>query len=284
MKFTKYHALGNDYLIYTGVEDFSLSKEEIARICDRRFGVGSDGLLLLGDSTNEKFELRIINPDGSEAEKSGNGLRIFSRYLWDLGLVGDDSFYICTKGGFVLSQVLAKGRCVEISMGKADFSSAAVGFSTNCEQVINYPVEVLGQRLSINAVSMGNPHCVVFLDEITEKVAKQIGPELERHPLFLHRTNVQFVKIINRNNIEVEIWERGAGYTLSSGTSSCAAVAASFLHRYCDQDVCVHMPGGNLEIHIDDDFNVVMRGAVTRIGSIEVDSECLEVQSTYSHK
>lgn len=184
MKFTKYHALGNDYLVYSGADEFCLSKDEVVRICDRRYGVGADGILFLERLDNEKVVVRILNSDGSEAEKSGNGLRILSKYLWDIGFVSKKPFQLHTQGGVVSSKVLDQGRCVEVSMGKANFSSSNIGMSTYKDQVINYPVEVLDQVLNINAVSMGNPHCVVFVDEISQKITKRLGPILEKIHFF----------------------------------------------------------------------------------------------------
>ena len=275
MKFIKYQALGNDYLVYDEPGELPLQTSEISRICDRHYGIGADGIMVLADRKSDGFGLRIVNPDGSIAEKSGNGLRIFSRYLWDRGYVGEREFSIFTPGGAVSSRVSADGRRVEVAMGRANFSSAAVPVEVAADRALDVPVTIHGQLLRINAVSMGNPHCVTFMDHVDADIAKQLGPELERHRLFTRRTNVQFVKVIDRKNIQVEIWERGAGYTLSSGTSSCAAVAVSRLYDYCDDEVCVHMPGGQLNIRVGNNYDVTMRGAVQLVGSVDIAPECL---------
>jgi diaminopimelate epimerase len=274
VKFRKYQALGNTYLVLLDGQEFSLEGPEISRVCDWRYGIGADGILLPGRRDNG-FAIRIINPDGSEAEKSGNGLRIFSRYLWDTAQLDDEKFDIATAGGRVVSQVLEQGRSVEISMGRANFSSAAVPINVDTERTFNFPIEVRGIPLRINAVSMGNPHCVVFMDQVNPELAQSLGPELERHPLFPERTNVQFVRVIDRSNIQVEIWERGAGYTLSSGTSSCAAASVAHLHGFCDKAISVHMPGGIMQIGVGENFEILMRGPVQFIGTVELDPECL---------
>jgi diaminopimelate epimerase len=277
MQFIKYHALGNDYLVYAEDAPFTLGVEHIRRVCDRHYGLGADGILVMPARTGSHFQLRIINPDGSEAEKSGNGLRIFARYLHDHAWVAQAWFDILTPGGLVAARVAPDGRSVEVRMGRADFSAPAVPVNVPAERAIGWPVQLEGPggpTLRINAVSMGNPHCVVFPEEVSADVARRLGPLLEQHPLFPRRTNVQFVKVLDRQQLRVEIWERGAGYTLSSGTSSCAAASVSRLLGLCDADVQVRTAGGCLRVHVDDDWQVVMQGAVQRIGQANVDAEC----------
>ncbi|CAB3772916.1 diaminopimelate epimerase [Burkholderia sp. MSh2] len=274
MQFVKYHALGNDYLVYADDAKFALNTEQIRRVCDRHHGLGSDGILVLEARTSTQFKLRIVNPDGSDAEKSGNGLRIFSRYLRDRSWVQDEWFDILTPGGLVGARVAQDMRSVEVRMGRADFAAQAVPVSVPAAEAIDWPLALNGMNLRINAVSMGNPHCVVFLDDVSSEQARLLGPQIERHALFPRRTNVQFVKVLDRHNLRIEIWERGAGYTLSSGTSSCAAAAVSRLHGFCEADVVVHTAGGRLRVRIGDDWQVVMQGAVQRIGCLSVDDEC----------
>jgi diaminopimelate epimerase len=274
MQFIKYHALGNDYLVYADDSRFDLNVAQIRRVCDRHYGLGADGILVLEERTPSHFKLRIINPDGSDAEKSGNGLRIFSRYLRDRSWVQNGWFEILTPGGLVGSRVSLDGRSVEVRMGKADFAAQSVPIDVPAAQAIDWPLQLNGKNLRINAVSMGNPHCVVFPDEVTSEQARLLGPQLERHALFPRRTNVQLVKVLDRRNLQIEIWERGAGYTLSSGTSSCAAAAVSCLRGLSDADVVVHTAGGRLRVQIGDDWQIVMQGAVQRIGRLNVDAEC----------
>lgn len=278
MKFIKYQALGNDYLVFEHSQVFEYTAHEISKICDRHYGIGSDGILFMDISRKDDFYLRILNPDGSEAEKSGNGLRIFSRYLWDSGMVGEERFQINTNGGLVTSQVSAKGQFVKVDMGKANFSMSEANMLANPvnERMINFPLELDGKEVLVNLVSMGNPHCVVFQDKVDSLLAQTMGPVLEAHPIFLHKSNVQFVEYIDRNNIKIEIWERGAGYTYSSGTSSCAAASVCVLKGICDSFVNVHMPGGAMEVQVDESYGVTMGGAVSRVGTVELDSEIFD--------
>ncbi|MFJ3260114.1 diaminopimelate epimerase [Pseudomonas sp. NPDC086581] len=272
MNFVKYQALGNDYLVYSGAAPFALTAAQISRVCDRHHGIGSDGILVANHS-DAAFGLRILNPDGSEAEKSGNGLRIFSRYLWDCGLVAGHPFDIVTAGGTVTSQVSDEGRTVEVSMGRAEFACAKIPVQIDAPEALNYPLTIDGVALKINAVSMGNPHCVVFVEQTSRELACRLGPRLENHPLFPRRTNVQFVQQLSRDALRVEIWERGAGYTLSSGTSSCAAASVARRLGLCDEHIDLHLAGGLLKIRVADDFQVTMRGAVQRVAGIDLDPE-----------
>ncbi len=267
MKFWKYHALGNDYLVLDP-EDLPapLTVEQIKAICHRNFGVGSDGILL-GPLPSKKalFALRIFNPDGSEAEKSGNGLRIFSRYLWDRKMVGTEEFAIETAGGAVKATVFDGGMMVRVEMGKVSFWSDKIPVAGPKREVINETISAGGREFTFCAATVGNPHCVLPLPEISADLARQFGPLLEVHPDFPKRTNVQFLKVLDRRNIRIEIWERGAGYTLASGTSSSAAAAVAHRLGFCDRAIAVHMPGGRLAIEIGKDFDILMTGPVTKV-------------------
>lgn len=278
MKFSKYHALGNDYIVmepkhFRG----ELSVQAIQRICHRNFGVGSDGILW-GPLPSKKapFGLRIFNPDGSEAEKSGNGLRIFSRYLWDQKLVKGEQFAIETPGGLVKSVVRENGKMVQVEMGRVTFWSNEIPVAGARREVINEKVTVGGKTFTFCAASVGNPHCVLPMGEISAEMAREYGPLLEVHANFPNRTNVQFLKVLDRGNIQIEIWERGAGYTLASGSSSSAAAAVAHKLGLCDSDITVHMPGGNLSIQIGKDFSILMTGPVTRVSEGEMFEEMLQ--------
>ena len=275
MIFSKYHALGNDYLVLDPrVQPLSLTPERIRAICDRHYGIGSDGVLIGPlPSASANFALRIYNPDGSEAEKSGNGLRIFCRYLWDRTLVSGNPFSIETKGGIVQAEVLDSGERIRIEMGKVSFQSTDIPVAGRPREVLREPITVNGRTFLFCAATIGNPHCIIPLDDITPSLAKQYGPLLENHPLFPNRTNVQFLKVPDRRNIQIEIWERGAGYTLASGSSSCAAAAVARKLGLCDREITVHMPGGRIEVSIDNDFRVVMTGPVTRVAEGELSEE-----------
>ncbi len=221
----------------------------VRRLCDRHFGVGADGVLVpVAPPAGSDFALAIWNPDGSEAEKSGNGLRIFARFLFDRGRVGTEPFHVATKGGRVRCQVRAGGARSVVEMGRARFAG---------------PDETLVLRdgpLRVTVLSVGNPHCVVRLDEISPALVRRLGPELETHARFPERTNVQLVKVLARNRIQLEIWERGAGYTLASGSSSCAAAAAAVRWGACDREITVSMPGGALAVDVGPDFELTLEG------------------------
>ncbi|HUU27098.1 MAG TPA: diaminopimelate epimerase [archaeon] len=267
MKFYKYHGLGNDYLVLDPAETVKeLSIEQIRLICHRNYGVGSDGLLIGPFSgQGRRFVLRVMNPDGSEAEKSGNGIRIFSRYLWDKGRVKDEPFEIMTKGGAVRSQVKGKGIQVTVEMGQACFRADKIPVAGEPREVLNEEISAPGRKFRFSAATIGNPHCVILCEEVTKEEACKYGPVVETDARFLNRTNVQFMKVLDRNNIRIEIWERGAGYTLASGSSSCASAAVAHRLDLCDKEITVHMPGGKLEITIGDNYMVTMTGPVARV-------------------
>ncbi len=268
MKFTKYHALGNDYLVLDPADGKGTipTGEQIRRICHRNYGIGSDGILFgPGKASGYDFSLRIFNPDGSEAEKSGNGLRIFSRYLWDRGLVSDRPFTILTSGGSVTAQVGAYGKTVTVEMGKVSFDSTKIPVAGPAREVLNETITIAGKTLNYCSATIGNPHTVVICGEISEEMARRLGPLIETDERFPNRTNVQFMKVLNRETIQIEIWERGAGYTLASGSSSSAAAAVAYRLGLCDSHIEVKMPGGIIQITIGKDLAVQMKGPVTRI-------------------
>jgi diaminopimelate epimerase len=276
MNFFKYHALGNDYLVLDP-KTFApeLNERNIRRICHRNFGVGSDGILH-GPLPSERapFRLRIFNPDGSEAEKSGNGLRIFCRYLFDQKLVAEnEEFLVDTLGGVVRATVFDSGRMVRVDMGKVSFWSDEIPMTGPRREVLREDLVVRDRTFSVCAATVGNPHCVILLPEISEELARGYGPHIEIHPSFPRRTNVQFMEVKDRKNVRIEIWERGAGYTLASGSSSSASAAVARKLGLIDPSVTVHMPGGTLSIEIADDFSIRMTGPVTKVAEGTVAAE-----------
>jgi diaminopimelate epimerase len=274
MKFYKYHALGNDYIILDPAEFGQLTEERICRLCHRNYGIGSDGILYgPADTEQADFALRIFNPDASEAEKSGNGLRIFARYLWDVGKVRNDEFTISTIGGIVKARVHNNGHKVTIDMGKVSFKSTEIPVTGAPREVINEKMQIAGETLTYTAATIGNPHCVILSDEISEARTRTLGTLIENLPLFPNKTNVQFMKVLDRSNIRIEIWERGAGYTLASGSSSCAVAATAHRLGLCDANVTVHMPGGEIEIAISSNFSITMTGAVTKVAGGMISEE-----------
>lgn len=274
MKFSKYQALGNAYLAVPGHQ--ALDPKVIERLCNRHYGVGSDGVLVGPiQSSRADFRLRIFNPDASEAEKSGNGLRIFCRYMWDNGLVTKNPFTIETAGGLVRAEVLDAGRVIRINMGAVSFLSEDIPVVGAQREVIMEDIQLAGASFKFCAATIGNPHCVIPVEEANSSLANRYGPIVERHANFPNGTNVQFLQILDRGNIRIEIWERGAGYTLSSGSSSCASAAVAYKLGMCGPNIVVHMPGGTIDIEIDASYNVAMTGPVVHICDGEVSDECL---------
>jgi diaminopimelate epimerase len=270
MQFSKYHALGNDYLVINPSHHAGLlSATEIIRICDRNFGLGSDGILWgpLPARDGAPFALRIFNPDGSEAQKSGNGLRIFCRYLFDQGLVQHMPFKVHTKGGIVEATVHGAGRSVTVDMGAVSFESARIPVAGPPREVIRESLRVGGEILTFTSATIGNPHCVVERPNTSTADVHRLGPLIEVDALFPERTNVQFLNVIDRRNIAIEIWERGAGYTLASGSSASASAAVARRLGLVDDEVSVRMPGGIIEIKIGENYEVTMTGPVTKIAN-----------------
>jgi len=273
--FNKYHALGNDYIVITPNEfDGELTPEIVRLICHRNYGIGSDGILYGPfDDPACDFALRIYNPDGSEAEKSGNGLRIFTRYLWDQGAIDNRTVSIKTAGGPVTAQIRRQGKIITVDMGQVSFDSCKIPVTGAAREVINETIDLKGQILEYCAATIGNPHCVVLRPEVSADEARKWGPLIESDPRFPNRTNVQFMQILDRSNIRIEIWERGAGYTLASGSSSSAAAAVAHRLGLCDHNISVYMPGGKIEIEIGSDFAISMTGGVTRVATGTLDPE-----------
>ena len=283
MRFFKYHALGNDYLVMNPADYPGWTQptaEQIRAICHRHCGAGSDGILW-GPlrATKAQFGLRIFNPDGSEAEKSGNGLRIFSRYLFDRKLATEKSFTIETPGGVVESRVMQRGQLVAVDMGRVTFQSDQIPVAGPVREVMNEKFTIQGREFTYCAAGIGNPHCVVVLPEISPALACQYGPAIEVHPNFPNRINVQFLRVIDRQNLRIEIWERGAGYTLASGSSSSASAAVAHKLGLVEAKLTVHMPGGQIGIEIAPDFAIRMTGPVTRVAEGRLDAELFSHQT-----
>ncbi len=268
--FVKSHGLGNDYIILDAEKlDFPLNEFAIRKICDVHYGIGSDGILLYTGKIGNQYGLRIFNPDGSEAEKSGNGLRIFAKFLYDYQYTSNKNFEIHTVGGIVRANIEkiieGKVQLITIDIGQATFQSKSIPVVTAETECFNYPLTIGEKIFNIHCVSVGNPHCVIFSDNLNDQEVLTYGPLIEKHPIFPKRINVQFVKPLSRNEIEMLIWERGAGYTLASGSSSCAAVAAAYKKGIVDKEVVVNMPGGKLIITLDENWNIRLCGSASQI-------------------
>jgi diaminopimelate epimerase len=268
--FVKSHGLGNDYIVMLKDERTpSLTVRNIRLLCDRNYGVGSDGILLL-EKDSPPFGLRIFNPDGSEAEKSGNGLRIFSKFLYEYGFAKEKEFLIDTAGGRVRSSVRTdqSGRVtsVLVEMGTYTFDPAVVGIKERNTPLIEEAISLDGKvSVTGSAVSVGNPHFVFFVEKIDEPFIREFGTLIEHHPLFPRRINTQMVRVVGPNEIEIRIWERGAGYTQASGSSSCAAASCAVFLGKVKSPVTVRMPGGTLLIEVGEKGDLRMEGPVEEV-------------------
>lgn len=271
--FFRGHGLGNDYIVMDPKElTFKLSPKNIKAICDRNWGLGSDGILARVPSKKADFGLRIYNPDGSEAEKSGNGLRIFARYLHATGKTKKKHFTVETKGGLVTIDLHVDrhgdASAVTVEMGQATFKPAALPCTMAIDELIQQPVDAAGRALTFTGVSVGNPHCVVFKqagESWSREDLLKLGPVLENHSLFPKRTNVQLAVPTGPKEIFILIWERGAGETQASGSSSCAAASAAVRLGLVKSPVTVKMPGGTLNIDVAKDFALTMKGPVAEV-------------------
>jgi len=265
MKFTKMHGLGNDHII------IDLFKENIpdpgefaARMCDRHFGVGADGLILVGPSDKYDFRMRVINSDGSEAEMCGNGIRCLARYVVETGLTDKNEFVTeSMRGPHTQKVFLDNGTFlgVRTSMGSPVLRRSLIPMTgKDSEQVINEEFEVDGKLYNITLVNAGNPHCVVFVDNVNTVDLQSIGPKFEHHPLFPKRINTEFVQVLDRNNLRMRVWERGCGETLACGTGATASVVAAILNGLTFDTVAVHLAYGDLIIEWKDHKELYMTG------------------------
>lgn len=266
----KYHGLGNDYLIYDPNRNAcELQERQVEALCRRNLGVGADGILYGPFFDGDKMRVRIFNPDGSEAEKSGNGIRIFSKYLKDMGYVTKESYVLYTKAGETRVTFLnEQGDLMRVDMGYPQFVAQdipVVGFEG---EIVNEAIFFCDNFYNATCVSLGNPNCVLMLEEVSRKKAMQLGPYVEKSRYFPNRINMQLCQVLDRENIQIEIYERGAGYTYASGTGACAAAAASHKMGFVDDRVTVHMHGGELLVEFAADGRIDMTGPVVYIGSI----------------
>lgn len=269
----KGHGLGNDYIAVDPAElDFELGARSVRALCDRHRGVGADGVLALARSERAHFGLRIFNPDGSEAEKSGNGLRIFASYLFATRRTRRRELRIETPGGIVsVSLRLDDDGEVDrakVVIGHASFRPRLLPCTLDVPELVDQPLTVAGRDLRFNGVSVGNPHCVVFADSgraWARDDLLELGPALESHAIFPQRANVQLAEVTGPRTLRLLIWERGAGETLASGTSACAAAAAGVRLGLVKSPVAVHAPGGGLEVAVDEQFDLTLDGEVAEV-------------------
>lgn len=259
--FFKGHGLGNDYIVLrAGALGFRLDARAIRLICDRHLGIGSDGILLHERSGRADARMRVLNPDGSEAQKSGNGARIFALYLYRYGLPRRRAYRLETAGGPVVARVLGNGRAFTVDMGSATFDSRALPMRGPRRQAVRERLSAGGRSLTFTGVSVGNPHAVFYMPRLDPALLRRIGPLVENHRMFPERTNVQFARARSRGRVEAIIWERGAGETMASGSSACAVAAAGRRLGLLGDRVTVVMPGGTLAIGLDDAWRITMTG------------------------
>jgi diaminopimelate epimerase len=279
--FVKMHGLGNEYIVLESTYiDFPLTEQAIMRLCNIHFGIGSDGIVMKVPSAKADFGFRVYNPDGSEAEKSGNGLRIFCKYLYDYGYAKAGQFSVETLTDIVYAEIVeeerGKARLIRVDMGKAIFASKDIPVNSDLPEFIGQKIIAGDKEYEVNCVSVGNPHCVVIKKDLDENEIRTYGPLLENHSLFPNRINVQFAKVLSDHDAQIMIWERGAGYTLASGSSSCAASSILVKRGLIKGDLTMHMKGGTLKIEIDKNWNIRMTGEVREIARGVLGRELLE--------
>ncbi len=278
MEFTKMHGLGNDFIVVYGEQELPHNASELAvNLCHRFFGIGADGLVYILPSDVADFRMRIINSDGSEAEQCGNAIRCVAKYVYDHGYVTKDQITIETLGaGAQHVQLKVKDGNVDkvtVDMGEPVLDGVQIPTTLKANPIVNYPLEVEGQEFHFTAVSMGNPHCVIYVEDAASIDLGKWGPPLEVHPFFPKKVNVEFATVQDRNHVDMRVWERGAGPTLACGTGACATLVSSVLNGKTDRSAWISLKGGDLFIEWNEDDNhVYMTGpaSVVYTGKIEV--------------
>jgi len=271
LAFTKMHGIGNDFVMVDASSYLGLDWPQVSRqVCDRRFGIGADGLILALPEDGA-LRMRMFNPDGSESEMCGNGIRCFALFVREKGLTDLESIPVETGAGRLVLDVLSDGR-VRVDMGRARLRPAEIGMQGDGDHFIHQPISALGHDFWGTAVSMGNPHLVLLVEDASKIDLALIGPVIEHHEHFPHRVNVHFVQVLERGHIIQRTWERGAGITLACGTGACASAVAAFLNGRTGRHVTVTLPGGDLEIDYREDGTVFMTGPATKVfaGTVEV--------------
>lgn len=276
LSFTKMHGAGNDYIYFNCfVQDVPHPQELAITLSDRHFGIGGDGIVLICPSEIADARMRMFNADGSEGKMCGNAIRCVGKYLFDSGMVQKDNLAIETLSGIKTLELTVKNGKVDsvtVDMGKAILSPGEIPVALEGEKIVARPLNVDGEEYSITCVSMGNPHCVVFVENPDLLKLEKLGPPFENHPTFPQRINTEFVQILDKNNIRMRVWERGSGETLACGTGACASVVACVLNGYCsiDEEVTVALRGGELRIRYMSDGTVFMTGGAARVFDGEI--------------
>lgn len=274
MKFTKMHGCGNDYVYVNLFEEKIDNPAELSiAVSDRHFGIGSDGLITIGPSDVADFRMRIYNADGSEAEMCGNGIRCVAKYVYDHKLTDKTEISVESGAGIkYLRLFVENGRAeqVRVDMGEPILEPDKIPVVADTDRVVDQPIEVCGKTWRMTCVSMGNPHAVVFVDNVADFELEKYGPHFENHERFPKRTNTEFVEVLSRNEAKMRVWERGSAETWACGTGTCASVMACILNGYTDNRVLVHLRGGDLTIEYDEKTNhIFMTGPATEVFSGE---------------
>lgn len=261
MKFTKMHGIGNDYVYVNCFEETVENPSEVSKkVSDRHFGIGSDGLILIKPSEKADFEMEMYNADGSQGAMCGNGIRCVAKYVYDYGLTDKTNISVDTKSGIKyldLTVINGKVALVKVNMGQPELNAEKIPMIYKKQQVIQQPLAVKDNIYEVTAVSMGNPHVIVYMDQIRDLAIEKIGPDFEKHPAFPEGVNTEFVHVIDRKTVEMRVWERGSGETLACGTGACAVAVACVLNGYTEEEVTVRLLGGELKIFWNRKENLV---------------------------
>ena len=275
MKFTKMHGIGNDYVYVKCFEESVKNPAEVSKfVSDRHFGIGSDGLILISPSAIADFRMNIYNADGSQAEMCGNGIRCVAKYVYDYGLTDKTEISVETLAGIKYLRLQVengKVASVEVNMGAPILEPKEIPVAVEESPVVNVPVEVKGKIYHMTCVSMGNPHAIIFMNNVKDLDIAAIGPYFENHTVFPKRTNTEFVEVLDRNTVNMRVWERGSDETLACGTGACATTVACILNDKTENEVTVHLLGGDLKIRWDREANqVYMTGPTTVVFDGEI--------------
>lgn len=266
MNFTKMEGLGNDFIMLNGLkENIPQNLAEFSKkYCDRHFGIGADGVIIIWQSDIADIKMQIINSDGSEAEMCGNGIRCFAKYLYEQKIIDKKKITVETLAGIIIPEIITDENnqvvAVEVDMGEPVLQGELIPTVFKQEQVVSQPIKIEEREFFITAVSMGNPHCVIFTDDLSDENLHKWGPLIERSEYFPKKTNVEFVKVLSETEAQMRVWERGAAVTLACGTGACAVLTAGILNKKLAKEITLHLDGGDLFMSMHDDGHAFMRG------------------------
>jgi diaminopimelate epimerase len=280
MEFFKYHSLGNDFILLDALESpLKLSPADIQMLCHRHLGIGGDGIIVMEPSEKAVCRMTNFNPDASQAEVSGNGLRCLAKHLFETGIHPEKNMLVDTPSGvkrLSIHTTMGKVRTIEVFMGSPDFRRSSIPMQGEEDEAIDVPITAAGQTVSATCLSIGNPHCVLFLEKLEDPMVRKLGPAIENHPLFPLRVNVEFAQVIDMSEMRLRSWERGAGETMASATGASAAVAAALRTKRCKGKMHVQLPGGLMEVEVTPDGDIITRGPARRVFQGRLDEDWRE--------